>query len=281
MLYRRMLAPAVASDLSRTPPRDAIAAEVRRHNALGAMWTYDWDCGPSPWYFVICDDPAYDVERIPRRKVRSSVRQGLRRTKVRRVEAEWLAAHGHGVYTASHSRYTNATPITSAEFASLIRSKHDSELWGGFVEDQLVAFGEVFEQDGAAFLGTIKFDPSHSNAKPSNSMELNLARHYVVERGCRYFTGGPRPLVHETTVDLFRYKMGWRVVYARLGLYLRAPLRMALACGAGPMARWIGRIPALGSVAHSVQSLSFMARIARACERGENPPDLAVDFDAD
>ena len=87
--------------------REGIRRILKQYGAWGAIWSYDWDCGQEgPWYWIVCDDPEYDLDKFKSRNTRKLIRRGLKRTQVRRVEPEWLARNGYQTYFQALSRYT-------------------------------------------------------------------------------------------------------------------------------------------------------------------------------
>ncbi|GAH66945.1 unnamed protein product, partial [marine sediment metagenome] len=76
--------------------RDAVRKLVREKGALGARWTYDYDCGEEgPWYRYVCDTVDYNIDKIQNKKGRYYVRRSLKRCTVRPVDYLWLADNGY------------------------------------------------------------------------------------------------------------------------------------------------------------------------------------------
>lgn len=275
MRYQGMIAPAVAPDRIRPPNLASVKKAVAAQRALGAMWTYDWDCARTPYYYVLCDDPEYDISRFPSASTRTHTRAGLRRTEVRRVSAAQVADLGYAVYAANFALYPDDTPMTAEAFRAMVMGgAAHTEWWGGFCGSALAAINNVFFDGDAAFEGFSKFDPSLRNSYPANAVRYEAARHYLRDRGFRYYSGGARALTHQTSVAEMRLRMGWRLVYARLGLYL-APLAR-LAVRLGPMLSYgpLARSKFLASSRQKLDTARLLVRIADACASNTFPPDL-------
>lgn len=274
MLYGGVLAPAVAPHLIRAPDPAKIREAVHRQGAHGALWSYDWDCGPSPWYFVACDNPKYSVESFPHQTTRNRTRSGLKRTEVRRVAADWLASNGYSVFAANFALY-GAVPESAEQYrASMAASESTTEWWGAFCGTDLAAYTGVFFDSGASFISVDKFHPEFRSNYAMNALRFKVAHHYVVERGFRYLSGGPRALAHETSVAEVRVKMGWRLIYAKLGVYWTPKVSMARrALLLGARVPGASRLP-IGGMLQKARTVDLSMRIAEACRRNECPPEL-------
>jgi len=214
--------------------RAELAAIVVAQRAVGATWTFDWDCGPTDWWFGVCDDPAYDVDRLPNSNARRKVRAGLARTRVERVEAAWLVRNGYDLYMRAFDRYAGATMRSPEEFRQTIEGVrvHPGDLpwefWGAFDENgRLVAAAYCRLQPPCLALSSALFDPGAKAGYPMNALYFEIARHYLRDRGFSYVQSGSRPLLHRTNVDDFRTGLGWRRCYAKLGVLVLPPLGLA------------------------------------------------------
>lgn len=212
--------------------REGIRRILKQYGAWGAIWSYDWDCGEEgPWYWIVCDDREYDLENFRSRNTRKLIRRGLNRTNVRRVEPEWLAENGFACYRQALTRYTDHNVWDEQRFKKYVLGlgeRSDVEMYGAFVEDELVAYAILAVMGQTAVWRVGKFDPAHSSACPMYALFYTLTVDYLRERGLEQITGGARPLLHGTEIGEFSDRMGWRKAYCRLGMYCTWRLALLL-----------------------------------------------------
>src|SRR5262245_6059472 len=101
VFYKGILTPAAPPH--RTGPQDPAVIEraVAHHDAWGALWTSDWNSQRSPWFYMVCDDPGYSIDKISSASARRGTRLGLQRTQIRRTTADWIAANAFEVHDAN------------------------------------------------------------------------------------------------------------------------------------------------------------------------------------
>lgn len=274
-----ILLPDAAPDIELDVERAWLLGELVRQRALGAFWTTDWDSAEArpletSWWYIICDDLAYDLNRIPSKNARRDVRYGLKRTEVKRIDQAWLADHGYVVYLKSAERYEGFTPHTPASFSAAVMSARVNqgepprEFWGVFSREdgRLVAFGNYRLQGRCAGLSVAKFDPDASELFPMYALYFETARNYLRERGFDYVASGSRSVAHETKVEQFRLRLGWRTCHVRLQALLLPPTG---SCGR----LWRGIRELLGErplipkrLAKAADGFAELQRIARANE---------------
>lgn len=217
--------------------RDAVRKFVREKGALGAMWTYDYDCGvEGSWYQCVCDVVDYDVDKMKSRNMRHNVRRALKRCTVRKIDYIWLADNGYEVYINAASRYRNFVPVSREKFTEQMlthSTEPGREAFGVFVGEKLVAYSTLVVRLERVDVYAGKFDPAYSNAYPMYALLYTISRHYLKEKRCKAIYGGSRPLLHETDIGDFLLRLGWRKAYCRLGIYLTLPVRVVL---------WLARI---------------------------------------
>ena len=210
----------------------AVQQFVRKKGAWGAMWNYDHDyTEQGPWYRCVCDTVGYDISNVKSKNVRHNVNRSLKRCVTRRVDYAWLADNGYDVYIKAASRYKNFKVESKDNFRRKMLDNSNvpgSEAFGVFVDDKLVAYVTLFICGQSVRGDTAHFDPAYSNAYPMYALYYSITRHYLIERGYREFDRGTRPLMHETNVDEFLLRLGYRKACCRLGLYLVRPVRFSL-----------------------------------------------------
>jgi len=213
---------------------DAVKKWVHKKGALGAIWSYDYDCGQEgPWYHYVCDTIDYDVDKI-KKKVRYYVRRGLESCTVRPVECSWLADNGYDVYINAVSRYSGSVssePVDRESYRKEMRinsNKPNLEAIGVFVNKKLAAYATLFACGERVQIYTSQFDPAYSKTYPMYALYYTIAHDYL-KKGYKEIDNGSRPLLHETNIGAFLLRLGWRKAYCRLGIYFRRPFGFIIA----------------------------------------------------
>jgi hypothetical protein len=222
----------VGPPLEKTLELSAVREFVRKKGAWGAMWNYDNDyTEQGPWYRCVCDIIDYDIKNIESKNARHNVKRSLERCIFRKIDYQWLADIGYEVYVNASSRYKNFKVESRDAFKEkMLKSSKipGAEAFGVFVGDKLVAYITLFIC-GQIVRGDIAhFDPAYSNSYPMFALYYNVTNHYLKAGAYKEVDRGTRPLMHETNIDDFLLRMGYRKRYCRLGFYLSVPVRVAL-----------------------------------------------------
>jgi hypothetical protein len=260
MLYRRALIPATVAPLYLTPSPRALARTLRHSGAWLARFTSAPLMKPGPWWYVVCD--AYEPERLSA-NARSQVRRGLRRCEVRRVDADWIAEHGYDCYVAAFARYGGMQPRERTRFAADIRATigGPQEYWGVFIGARLAGYCQCIVEHQHACTNVFKYDPALLKDYPSYALVSRLMSHYVVERSLT-LNNSTRAVAHETDVQDFLLRLGFRRHYAELGLVYR-PWLGAAVHALYPARRLIDKRTAPAPLA-SLRALLFQESLRRA-----------------
>jgi hypothetical protein len=262
----RVLRPLSMPHRMRAIPREGVRAAIREVGARLAQWTEEWDVGPCDWWHVCCDRQDYGIDQLGK-SVRYDTRRGLERCEVRRVDPEWFATAGFAVYAAAFRRYGTLPPMDQSGFTVEFREHalyRGRETWGAFVGGTLVAWASCIVIGDAVDLASWKSDPEYYKARPNNALLYALTHHYLGERGVRYVMSGSRSLLHQTRVQDFEEKMGYRRVYCPLRIELSPATAAVNALGLPGWARRL-RMP-LGSLTR-LQALDAAVRISRSCRK--------------
>ncbi|MHC4075143.1 MAG: hypothetical protein ACYSRZ_01845 [Planctomycetota bacterium] len=210
----------------------AVQQFIREKGAWAAMWNYEQDyTEQGPWYRCICDAADYNISNIKSKNVRHNVNRSLKRCVVRQVDYSWLAENGYEVHTNAASRYNNFKVKSKNDFIKEMRgnsSVPDSKAFGVFVGEKLAAYITLFICRQTVRGDTAHFDPAYSNAYPMYALYYTITHHYLKEKGYKEIDRGTRPLMHETNIDDFLLRLGYRKAYCRLGIYFTWPVRAVL-----------------------------------------------------
>lgn len=264
----------------RVPPVDRakVRRAMRETGALVARWHDAWDTEPCDYWFLCCDDPEYDIDKIPSKNARRDVRAGLRHCDVRRVEPVWIAEHGYQVYAAAYERGGQETvPVSEREYVSGTKTMAELdgfEVWAAFIGGRLVSHAQCIVMDDAVDVWSVKTDPVYLKSCPNNALFYELTHDYLQERGLLYVMAGGRAIHHPGKIERFRERMGWRRTYCPLRLQL-APVTAVVVAS---RAHWWARCLGLGRLSPrtmaNLKAVASLAKIAKAC-RGV-PPGAAT-----
>ena len=273
-LKDRVLRPLTMPHRMKPVDRAKLRAALKETGALLAQWTEGWDTAPCDWWYVCCDQPDYDVGTL-RRTVRYAIRKGLQECDVRRVDPNWFAENGFPVYRAAFRRYGAAPLLTREGFAEEFRRHAEypgRETWGAFIQGQLVAWATCILIEDAVAIASSKSDPAYFKSKPNNAVQYALTRHYLQERRLRYVLSGARVLAHDTNIQEFNEKMGFRKVYCPLRLELSSLAAVAAALHPPAWARRLGLRKLLPIPMERLDALATVVQISRSC-RSLTPPN--------
>lgn len=241
----------------------SLKALLRRKRALGAMWNYDLDyTSEGTWYRCICDRKDYGIDSIQSDNVKHNLRRSLKRCQVREVDLNWLVDNGYQVYLKATERFSGHVVIHEDVYKKELRvhaAMPGRKAVGVFVEGVLVAYATLIVCDGIVFGDTAFFNPMFSSAYPMYALYFTIARDSLAA-GYVAFDRGTKPLLHETGIDDFLLRLGFRLSYCRLGLFMRPFVAPAVKVAS----RVVCAIPSLseGKSGRSLLALAEAIRIA-------------------
>jgi hypothetical protein len=210
----------------------ALKQFVCEKDVWGAMWSYDDDYSDSgPWYKTVCDRKDYDTTIVDSKNSRKKINKCLGNCDLKPIDISIMLEKAYDVYIQACTRYKNADLIPEEKFrADLINKsqKNNCKMFGVFFEDKLIAYMTVLDFDQYAMGDIAAFDPEYSNYYPMYGLYYYVAKYFVVERNYKEFDRGSKPLLHETNIDEFLVKLGYRKKYCRLGVYLNVTIRVLL-----------------------------------------------------
>jgi len=274
-----MMTPLAMPHTVKRQTREEVRRAMRRTGALVARWNDAWDTEPCDWWWVCCDDPAYDVGNF-KSKARWGVRKGLRESEVRQVDLSWLAEHGYEVHDAAYHGYEAdgsevATWDTRERFTAAVMTFADlqcREAWGAFVDGKLVAYAMCAIRDNAVDITESKSDPAWLKKRPNDALTYVLTKHYLTERRLLYVTCGSRHLGERSHIQELRMRLGYRRIYCPLRLELHLLLKVVLGGRAPRVAERLG----LGKLSpwrmRQLKTLAGLAKIAKACRALDPSP---------
>ena len=229
-LYHQVLIPEV-------PPHRTVNISVeearslqRDSRAYFVRWTSNWDCGRETEFWYVIKDGSSSLEELSG-NTRSKVRRGLKHCKVKKVDAQYLAANAYGVYAKAFERYEDyKRPVEKAVFQrqmSELEYGKAWEFWGVWNrDDELIAYSQNRIQESVCNYATVKFDPQHLRLYPSYALFFEMNKHYLNDRNVDYVNDGARALSHDTKIQSFLIqKFKFRKSFCILHVVYRADIK--------------------------------------------------------
>ncbi len=196
---------------------------LAERSAYGAIWYYDDNyTDQGPWYRTACDQNDYDIDLIKSKSFRRKIKTCFKRCQVRQIDMSAMIEDLYKVYLKACKRYKNPDFMSMDMFKADLFSKlktHKLKTFGVFHENNLVAYMIVIDFADYAMGYLAAFDPDYSSCYPMCGLCYFVAKYFVTDCGYKEFNRGTRPLLHETNIDEFLLKLGYRKKYCRLGLF--------------------------------------------------------------
>jgi len=216
---------------------------------------------PTEWWYIVCD--RFNPKELSS-NTRSKINRGNRRCSVKRIGIKWLANHGYECYFAAHSRYIYETPVSQPEFLNNISEMADGpfENWGVFVEDHLVGYCECIVEGNHVTTNVFKYNPAFLKHYSSYALINAILNYYVVDR-TMIINNGTRSIAHDTNMQDFLLKFGFRKQFCRLNIIYQPWLGFVVQ-SLFPLRKLISLLPKYKCV-HNIQSLFFQEELRRKC----------------
>jgi hypothetical protein len=178
---------------------------------------------PTDFWYVACD--AYNFDKLSK-KPRSYIRRGYSNCSVQRVDPAWLAVNGYECYVAAFGRYSDAHPISQAEFEKGHMGSVGGpfDFWAVFCEGKLATYSKCVVGDDYAAALVLKSHPAYLRCYPVYALMDTMLKTYVVE-GHKFVTFGFRSIAHDTNIQEFLEKFGFQKVYCDLRVVYRPSVR--------------------------------------------------------
>jgi len=248
-LRNKILIPSKPPHLIQSFNRERIRETINEKNALLAHWTDNWNEEKSEWWWTCCDQKSYDIENIKNTSGKRGIKKGLANCSIKRLEPDEFVNLTYNIFDKSILSYKlpPSHRLSFLDYRNKIveQSKYDGfELWGVFVKDKIASFATCLLVDNVVLLGSTKSDPDLHRYYPNNALFYHITKHYLNERGVLYITNGPRTLLHNTSINDFLIRIGYRQIYGRLNVELSGIANILINSG----------------LAKSIEKLSFLSR---------------------
>jgi len=260
-VYKGILVPASLKPQPVQVDRSAARRVLAQSGAHLARFFSRTSTGPTEFWYVECRE--YDLEKLSP-KLRKHVRRAHRDSSVRPISATWFAENGYHCYSAAFSRHKNGRPDSQELFQQkcLECAGGPFEFWGAFVGDALAAFAKCVVGDDYVSLVMFKFDPQFSSANATYALLDTILQTYVAEQH-KPVNNGSRSLSHDTNMQEFVLKFGFRCIYTDLQVIYRPPLGYLIGL-LYPFSPFINRL-SLPRPAAALKTLLRQEQIRRSC----------------
>jgi hypothetical protein len=224
-IYHKALVPASPIPTFTQLTLEEAKAILNQSNAHFIRWSSDPTEEPTTWWWNVCS--SYDKSKLSS-NTRSKIKRGTRLCTVDRVSASWLAQHGYECYVSAFQRYTNASPEPFESFRTRIMETADYEdlfqYWAVFCEGRLVGYVKCdIEPKKGVSTNVLKYNPEGLKQYASYALMDTLLTSYVVERALP-INNGERTVLHDSNMQDFLLKFGFRRHYCRLNIIYSSPL---------------------------------------------------------
>jgi len=224
-IYHKALVPASPIPTFTQLTLEEAKAILNQSNAHFIRWSSDPTEEPTTWWWNVCS--SYDKSKLSS-NTRSKIKRGTRLCTVDRVSAPWLAQHGYECYVSAFQRYTNASPEPFESFRTRIMETADYEdlfqYWAVFCEGRLVGYVKCdIEPKKGVSTNVLKYNPEGLKQYASYALMDTLLTSYVVERALP-INNGERTVLHDSNMQDFLLKFGFRRHYCRLNIIYSSPL---------------------------------------------------------
>ncbi|MBS4033783.1 MAG: hypothetical protein KGZ85_04910 [Ignavibacterium sp.] len=205
--------------------RNSVKEQLKKSTALLAHWSTEWNSMESEWWWTCCDLQNYDLEVIENVNARRAIRKGLTYCEVKRINPQDFVELAYPIFFKSLVSYRiplSRIPSKEEYKKTIFQNAQYSgfELWGVFIEERLVGFSTCIYLDNAVNLGSTKSDPDYHKFNSNNALFYHITKYYINECKVKYITNGYRNLLHQTNINNFLIKMGYRKIYCRLNVEL-------------------------------------------------------------
>lgn len=260
--FNGILAPVPSAPCYAKLSHDEAKNLLKRSGAYLLRYSSDPCECETEWWYIVCD--SYNQDRL-NSKVRNQIKRGYRNCSVRIIDAHWLAEHGYECYSSAFSRYKNAIPVSKEIFynSTFGSAKGPYEYWGVFVEDQLTGYSQCIIEKNVVTTNVIKYHPSFLQYYTSYALVNSMINHYVVDLGMM-ISNGTRSTAHDTNMQDFLLKLGFRKQFCRLNIVYQPWLKFTIQT-LFPLRKLFTYLPDIGPL-HKVWLMLAQEELQRSCQ---------------
>jgi len=178
----------------------------------------NFDCGyETEWWYVIKDEP-FSFDSI-KSNARTYIRHSLKMCDVRRIQlidyADTMAEIVINSFIDYKKQYR--PKVTSEELIKIFPK--EGEYWGVFLKETsvLCGYGHYLIHDDYIEQSQVKIRPEYLKTGANAALVYTVLNNYMSMRNIKYFSNGPRNIVHETNYGDYLIKyFNFRKAYCKL-----------------------------------------------------------------
>lgn len=268
-VHDRLLTPLTPPNTRKPVNREFVRKAMRQTGAILAQWTDAWDTVPCSWWYIACDDKEYDLTKLAS-DARANVRKCLKTVEVRKLEIDEFIQKGYSVYAAAVQSYgPDYRPASQEEFeqGAMRQGLYPGrETWGALLSDKLIAFASCIVVGDVTYVSASKSDPEYHKFRPNNGVQYTLTREYLLQRGLSVVIRGSRSILHETKVQDFALRMGYRRIFTPVHVELSPFAALAIAMKVHQWGRFVGLKKLAPGMLRKYEAVASLVRIAKECD---------------
>ncbi len=206
------------------------AAElIRREKLAGLRYICTEAEGGQPSFQLVCDDPAYGLDKLSA-NTRSKVRRGLSRNEIRRITGAELATLAEGAFVETMERQNRASQAAVDAWHRMLAAVDTEpaiEVWTSWHEGEFASYLIAVRIDDVCEFFQARSVSRLLRHYPNNALIHTLTEEMLVRRGVREVTFGiesPEPVEE---LDAFKLQMGYRKKPVRQKVVFHPLLRTA------------------------------------------------------
>ncbi len=258
-LYQGALVPAPATTCYVELTKDEASTLLKESGAMLLRYSCKPYAEKTEWWNIVCDK--YNFQDLSS-NTRSKINRGNKRCFIKIIDPEWMAYNGYECYVSAFDRYRNMMPINKVKFRDSILTTIEGpfEYWCVFVDKKLAGYCQCIVENSEIATNVFKYDPVFLKYYTSYALINSLLTHYVIERNM-IISNGARSISHETNMQDFLLKFGFRRQYCHLNILYQPSLKIMIQV-LFPFRKLIYRLPIRGNM-HKLQSLMFQEELSR------------------
>lgn len=203
---------ALPSHRELTLPPDEAAELMRREKLAGLRYICSPSDGGRKSFQIVCDDPAYGIEKLSA-NCRSKVRRGLSRNEIRRISGKELSSVAEAAFVETMERQNRASTSAVDAWHRMLKAADDEpaiEIWTAWHEGEFACYLIAVRIDDVCEFFQARSSNRLLKHYPNNALIHTLTEEMLVRRGLREVTFGiesPEPVEE---LDTFKMQMGFR-----------------------------------------------------------------------
>jgi hypothetical protein len=215
---------------------------IRRERLAGLRYICDPRDGGRASFHLVCDDPAYGLDKLSA-NTRSKVRRGLGRNEIRRISGSELASVAESAFFETMARQNRASEGALRTWKRMLVAADEEpavEIWTAWHEGEFASYLIAVRIEDTCEFFQARSEGRLMRHYPNNALIFTLTEEMLVRRGLREVTFGiesPEPV---EDLDAFKLQMGYRKKPVRQRVVFHPLLRATL--GLAPLRRLLERV---------------------------------------